>query len=65
MKQADIRDMFKKGLQECLYINHFGISWPLVSYSINVFSYEDSGKEDYDDPELVYEGDIQIEYFPD
>jgi hypothetical protein len=26
MKQADIRSMFEKGLQECLYVNHFGIS---------------------------------------
>jgi len=40
MKQADIGDMFKKGLQECLYVNHFGISRPLVSYSINIISYE-------------------------
>jgi hypothetical protein len=28
----------------CLYINHCGISWPLVSYCINFFSCEDSSK---------------------
>jgi hypothetical protein len=26
MEQADLVDMFKKGLQECLYTNHCGIS---------------------------------------
>ena len=30
------------GLQESLYINHCGMSWPLVCYSITFFSYEDS-----------------------
>ena len=64
MKQADTRNMFEKWLQECLYVNHFGISWPLVPYSINVFSYENT-EENYDDPELADEGDIQMEYFPD
>jgi hypothetical protein len=44
MEQADLVDMFKKGLQECLYTNHCGISWPVVSYSINFFSYKDSRK---------------------
>jgi len=39
MKQTGYSDMLKKNLQECLYVNHCGISWPLVSYSINSFSY--------------------------
>lgn len=29
-------------LQEGLYINHCGISWPIFSCSLNFFSYEDS-----------------------
>lgn len=27
------------GLQECVYFDHFGISWPLVSFSIKFFRY--------------------------
>jgi hypothetical protein len=53
----------QKGLQEYLYINCFGMSWPLVSYSINFISYEDSRKHgrDHEDPESA-DGDIQMEY---
>jgi hypothetical protein len=45
MKQTGQRDMLKKTLQECLYINHCGISCPLVSYSINLFSYDNFRKQ--------------------
>jgi len=34
----------QKGLQEYLYINHCGIFWSLVSYSIDFFSCEDFWK---------------------
>jgi len=43
LKQPDLWDMLIKP-QVCLYINSCGISWPLVSHSINFFSYEDSRK---------------------
>jgi hypothetical protein len=36
------RNMFKKSP---LYINCYGISWPLVLYSVNFISYEDSRKQ--------------------
>jgi len=42
VKQTDLRNMFKKGLKVCRYINHCAISWPFASYSINFFSYKDS-----------------------
>jgi len=44
IKQAHFRDMFHKGFQDFLCISHCGISWPLVSYSINFSSYKDSRK---------------------
>lgn len=31
LKQASLRDMFRKASQECLYISCYGISWPLAS----------------------------------
>lgn len=63
MKQADIRDIFKKAPQECLYVSCYGIFWPLVSCFINFFISEDSynTEEDPHDPEQVNEGDIQME----
>jgi hypothetical protein len=44
--------MFKKA-SKSEYINLNGISWPLVSYSNNIFSYEDSEntEENHDDPQ--------------
>jgi len=41
-----------------------GVSWPLVSYSISYFSYEDckNTEEDPDNPEPANEGDTQMEY---
>jgi len=41
VEQVDLRDMFREAF--CLYINHCGISWPLICYSIH-FSCEDSTK---------------------
>lgn len=41
MKRADLGKKFNKTSKKVLYINCC-ISWPLVSYSINFFSYEDS-----------------------
>jgi len=59
-------DMFKKASKFvlCLYINRFGISRPLVSYSINFCSYEDYRKQRRGSwqPEPAGEGDIQIEF---
>jgi hypothetical protein len=34
----------QEGLQECPYIRHCGIFSPLLSYSVNFFSYEESMK---------------------
>jgi hypothetical protein len=53
--------MFKKGFQECLYINHSGISRPLVSCSIN-WSTKTPENKDPEDREPADKGDIQIEY---
>jgi hypothetical protein len=54
MKQADLRDMFKKASMS-IYTSAVVVSPdPLVSYSINFFSHKDSikhKKEDPDDPE--------------
>ena len=41
-KQLAVWNFSIKGLQECCYIDHCGISWPLFSSSIKFFSYEDS-----------------------
>jgi len=61
MKHANLADMFKKGFQECLYINHSGIPWPLVSCSIN-WSTKTPENKDPEDREPADKGDIQIEY---
>ena len=55
--------MLKKA-STSLYINLFGISWPRVSHSINLFSYETpkNTEEDPDDPESADEGNIQMKY---
>jgi len=45
MKQEDLRVMFTNAFNECVYITHCVISWPLVSYSFSLFSYEDSRKQ--------------------
>jgi len=57
----------QKGLQECLYINHCGISWPVVSYSITFFSQDDfkDTEKDPDAPESEDEGETQVEYSSD
>jgi hypothetical protein len=63
MKQALSHRHVQKGLQEGLYINHYCVPCPPVSYS-TCFSYEDpeNTKEDPDDPKQAVERDIQIEY---
>ena len=43
LKQADLNRLVQDVLKECLYISCC-ISWPLVSYSINLFSSEDPRK---------------------
>jgi len=41
------------------------VLWPLVSYSLNFFSFEDSGdRRGLGDPELADE-DVQMDYFSD
>ena len=54
----------QKGLQECLYINCCGISWPLVSYSINFLAMKTPGntEQKHDDTEPTDEGDTQMKY---
>jgi len=42
-KQVDLR-VKSTVLQECRYNNHCGISWPLVTYSVNFSIYVDSRK---------------------
>jgi len=61
MKQADLKDTFKKA-SECPHIQHCNISWQLVSYSINVYSYKNfkKQKKDPDDPEPTHEKDTQM-----
>jgi len=56
--------MCSEGHQQCLYIKHSGISWPLVFIS---FSYEDSQDtgDDTDDPEQADKGDIEMEVSSD
>jgi hypothetical protein len=41
-KSGSSQGRVQKGFQECLCINHCGISWPLTSYSVRFFCYEDS-----------------------
>jgi len=40
-KQSQVWKSSIKGLQECCYIDHCGISWPLFSSYIKFLSYED------------------------
>lgn len=56
----------KKGLKECPYIHHCNICWHLVSYSINVYSYDSSKNKqnDPDDPEPADERDTQMNIPP-
>jgi hypothetical protein len=63
VKQVVSQEHVEQGLQECLYIKHYDICWPLVSYAID-FNYEDSEdtEEDPVDPEQVGEGGSQMEY---
>jgi hypothetical protein len=58
--------MFKKA-SKSLYIKCCGISCPLVSYSVNFFSYKDSEntEEDSDDPKPTDKGHVQMEYSSD
>jgi len=53
-----------EGHQQCRFIKHSGISWPLVS---NFLSYEDSQNtgDDIDDPEQADKGDIKMEVSSD
>ena len=44
MLQAGFMNIYKKILQEWLYINHCGISWHLVSYTIKFYSSQDFRK---------------------
>jgi hypothetical protein len=62
MKQTYLRHV-QKGLQEGLYINHYCVSCPTVSYS-NCFSYEDPEIHTKDpfDPKQADEGDIHFDY---
>jgi hypothetical protein len=64
MKQADIRDMFKKELQEFLYVTIFVFPDPLspTPSTSSAMKTWDNTEQDYDDPEL---GDIQMKYGPD
>ena len=50
-------------LQECFYFNCFDISWPITSYSINLFSQENSRmhRRVAEYFELTDEGDIQMD----
>jgi len=54
---------FSEGRQKWLYYNCC-ISWPLVSYTINFFNYENPRKSRRGPscPEPAYEGKIQMEY---
>jgi hypothetical protein len=56
MKQADPRNIFKMAFN----LSVSGISRPLVYYSINFFSYENSRNPG--DPEPADQGYIQMEY---
>ena len=62
MKQADLLELFKKGIKGCLYINYCGTFWLFVSCSFNFFSYEDSENTEYPgDPGPADGEDIQTE----
>jgi hypothetical protein len=61
MKHADFRDVFKKGLQECMYINT--IIFPdSVSSAASTSSAVKTPENTEEDHEPADEGDIQMEY---
>jgi hypothetical protein len=66
LKQADLRDIFLKVLQECLYINCCGISDVLSpSPTYSAMKPLENTEDEPDGPKQASEGAIQMEYSSD
>ena len=64
-RQIDLKDI-QNDIRQCLYINHFGISWPTVSFLLHqvlqVWILRKTLKEHPEDPDPADERNIQMEY---